>query len=93
MDYDDYKDQMIGLDSRARPYLVDGGIKRQLEHIQNDYFRYLVGNQAKPKDMIVLLNEYISNENLLLNYDPEIDNHPGKTVLIDLEELQKKEAK
>ena len=66
-DYDDYKDYVCSIDRNFRVIILNESLKKSLIQNQNDYFRTAVAGMQEPQSMMELLQEYISENQLLPN--------------------------
>ena len=75
--FDEYKEYVFSKGLHYIQVFAREGTERQLKRIEAEYFRQMVQDMEKPKEMRLLLEEYIKEHNLLVD-SPCNSEHPGK---------------
>ena len=66
-DFDEYKRWIFSISGSFRTCIMKEGLKKSLLNNQNDYFRSSVAEMQEPRPMLELMEEYISEHQLLTN--------------------------
>lgn len=84
-DLDDYEAFVEEIDTQYAPILDNDSLHKALHRLQNKFFKSEHEKISKPREMIELLNEYLTREGLLPENHAEGEAHLGKAVMDKLE--------